>query len=754
MRLRVAISIFIIVSLSILLTFAQGAIIDIEPGATAQGRITDSFFNQRYRFQAAAGQTYTIRMERVENVGDNLDPLLFLFDNNEQFITENDDLAEGNRNAQIVFTPELEGAYIIEATRFQQEAGTSQGDFRLLLIEGDATTNIPDPDSNTPDPLSVPPQFGIPFSVLAYDTQASGTLNNTATQQYFALGGRQGEAFQITVRTSGNLVIDANVRNPNFAIPVYRSQNGTELILQGAIPQTDWHLIEVTYQSGSGSFSVEATILRDGLLDDETALEAAFSETVTTQFFVVNATINERVFVNMTVLGAEANTLIPNLALIDRSGIVVERDDRQTVGNQSRVSLTIPRSGAYILRADNRGTGSGNFSLSLRRNVPNIGKLRVLTAEYNENYDGTINDDNPIEYYRFSGKAGELVTIQMQPAELNTPLDPFLILADSNLRELAFNDNMGASRTARISQYALPADGDYFILATRPRQSLGDSDGEYEMSITVGQIALQPGSLTATLTWVGDADLNLFVRAPSGRTVSWSNPQIPEGGILQIDSNTGCETPTAQPVEHIFWSDDELETGDYTVWVWYQNVCSADVPITFTLTLAIDGEPLFVATGTPRIPLLISPGERYEAALRVLDSGNAVLTNSGSTTTPSPQQTASQGGDTLLVYSNTPVNGAITNEVYAQFYQFQGNLGDTIQICVRRTLGNLDPIVILRNSLEENIIVNDDTDGNCHAGLNYTLSETGQYVIAVTRFGLRDGTTIGAYDLTLTRGTN
>jgi hypothetical protein len=185
-------------------------------------------------------------------------------------------------------------------------------------------------------------------------------------------------------------------------------------------------------------------------------------------------------------------------------------------------------------------------------------------------------------------------------------------------------------------------------------------------------------------------------------------------------------------------------------------VCSADVPITFTLTLAIDGEPLFVATGTPRVPLLISPGERYEAALRVLESGNAVLTNTGSTTTPSPQQTASQGGDTLIVYSNTPVSGAITNEVYAQFYQFQGNIGDTIQICVRRTLGNLDPIVILRYHLttEQNLAVNDDAEGNCHAGLNYTLSETGQYVIAVTRFGLRDGTTIGAYDLTLTRGTN
>ena len=52
MRLRLFISTIIIISLSILLTFAQGATIDIAPGDTAQGRITDTFFNQRYRFEA------------------------------------------------------------------------------------------------------------------------------------------------------------------------------------------------------------------------------------------------------------------------------------------------------------------------------------------------------------------------------------------------------------------------------------------------------------------------------------------------------------------------------------------------------------------------------------------------------------------------------------------------------------------------------------------------------------------------------
>jgi hypothetical protein len=275
------------------------------------------------------------------------------------------------------------------------------------------------------------------------------------------------------------------------------------------------------------------------------------------------------------------------------------------------------------------------------------------------------------------------------------------------------------------------------------------------MSLTVGQIALQSGSLTATLEWQGDADLNLFVRAPSGRTVSWANPEIPDGGILQIDSNTGCETPTAQPVEHIYFPDSELEQGDYVVWVWYQNVCATRDAITFTLTLAVDGEPIFVATSTPRNPLLLSPGERYESGLRVLSNGNAVVSDTGTITAPSPQQTASQGGDRLIVYSTEPVSGAITNEVFAQFYQFQGNAGETVRICVQRTVGNLDAIVVLRDSLDKNLASNDDAeDGLCDSSLVYSLTETGRYVIAVSRYGLRDGTTVGEYNLTLIRNTN
>lgn len=785
---------FIIACLMVLPIFAQEATSDIVPCDLTQtssgdiqacdfveGDITDEFSFQRFRFVAVAGQTYTIRMERVETEGsiNTLDPYLYLLDSNERVLTENDDMDElddSNRNAQIIFTvaeSEDDTSFIIEATRFEQGDTLSEGRFRLFVIIGDVTAVELEVEAvSIPDALTIAPEFGVEFTILEYDAPLSGLLDADSPQQYFALGGQQGEVFKITVRTANALTTAVTINFPNFTIPFNTLENEDETSIQGVIPQTGWYLIEVAQQTssdsseeaqatGSGDFTLEATVVGNGLLDDETPLETEFEDTISSRFFVVNTTINEGIFVNMTVLGSDNASIMPSLTILPRVYSEDQADEDKILeqesssGNQTNVRLTSPRSGPYILRADNLGSGGGSFQVSLRRTDPNTDKLRIQVAQYNENYSGTINDRNSIVYYRFSGKAGELVSIQMQTAETDTSLDPFLILTDSNLNELAFNDNTGATPTARIAQYALPADGDYFILATRPRLSRGSGEGDYDLSLTVGQIALQSGSLTATLEWQGDADLNLFVRAPSGRTVSWANPQIPDGGNLQIDSNTRCETPTAQPVEHIFWPETELDTGDYVVWVWYQNICATRDPITFTLTLAVDGKPIVVATSTPRNPLLLRPGERYETGLRVLSNDSAIVTDTGTITIPSPQQTASQGGDILLVYSDEPVNGAITNEVFAQFYQFHGNVGDVVRVCVQRTFGNLDPIVVLRDSLDNNLAANDDAENsNCDSELIFTLPETDRYVIAVTRFGLRDGTTVGEYNLTLTRNTN
>ncbi|MDQ7026126.1 MAG: hypothetical protein Q9P44_11255, partial [Anaerolineae bacterium] len=295
---------FMIICLTVLPIFAQGTTSDIVPCDITQtpsgdiqscnfvgGSITDAFFSQRLRFEAEVGQTYTIRMERVEteDVVNTLDPYLFLLGSNERFLSENDDMEEGNRNAQIVFTVaegEANPTFIIEATRFQQETGNSKGDFRLYLIIGDITAVEPETEVvPIPDVLTIPPEFGVEFTILEYDTPLNGLLDADSTQQYFALGGQQGEVFAITVTSTGDLAIATTINFPDFTIPFNALENENETIIQGIIPQTGWYLIEVAQQIGSdestsGEFTVEANVVDDGLLDDDEPLEAEFTDTI------------------------------------------------------------------------------------------------------------------------------------------------------------------------------------------------------------------------------------------------------------------------------------------------------------------------------------------------------------------------------------------------------------------------------------------------------------------------------------------
>ena len=733
----------------------QPPVFAIDPG-TVEGNINSNFFSQRYSIQLEAGQTTTITMQATS--GD-LDPYLYLSDDSEQLLEQNDDYDAGSRDAQIVFTPQTAGRYIIEATRFRQELGDTTGTYRLrVALSGTNTERLTEAD-----PLTESPGFGVDYAFLDYDAFGIGTLSDETPRRYFALGGRQGEFLRMVLTvTSGSVEPSLRVLDSNFqVISRVAQQTPREIVVYAALPQTDWYLIEVTRQTGSGEFTLFTSLVSDTVLTAEAPVEATFSPETPSLSYVFNATINERVFFTLIVTDDTA-AVVPELRIIDLSQDVLAA--RESQGVQTSVAATIPRSGAYIVQVQNNGDpASSNFQLAMRRDPQNIDKLLVQSAEYNARYSGTLNDRNPIDYYRFSGKAGELVTLVMEPvtenpgssetADAAATLDPYVILADTNLNELAFNDNAGASRSARIAQFALDEDGDYLILATRPGLSRGESSGAYRLELTAGQIALQSGTLTASLNWNGDADLNLFMRAPTGETISWAYPQTtaPGGGRLQIDSNTGCDTPTAQPVEHIYWPGVGVPDGDYTVWVWYQNRCGGAENVPFELQIMFNGQSLLAVDTTTDERLNLVPGSRFEMSFRVND-GRAQIVDAGNIFTPSPQQSASQGGDTLILTNNS-LTGTLSDEVYARFYQFEGRAGDAVTITARAITGNLDPIVVLRDASGVNLALNDDAGTERNAQLTHTLPADGRYVIAVTRYGLREGTTTGNYRLILERST-
>lgn len=96
------------------------------------------------------------------------------------------------------------------------------------------------------------------------------------------------------------------------------------------------------------------------------------------------------------------------------------------------------------------------------------------------------------------------------------------------------------------------------------------------------------------------------------------------------------------------------------------------------------------------------------------------------------------------------VYGNITASTNAVTYCFYGVRGDTINIAMFTTSGDLDGYLgLLYRPTDEVLVEVDDSIGTDPTLSNYTLPYDGEYVIIATRYDLGTGSTTGSYELTL-----
>ena len=101
------------------------------------------------------------------------------------------------------------------------------------------------------------------------------------------------------------------------------------------------------------------------------------------------------------------------------------------------------------------------------------------------------------------------------------------------------------------------------------------------------------------------------------------------------------------------------------------------------------------------------------------------------------------------------VLGRIGRENPLAFYFLRAERGDVITVTMRRTSGDLDPLLDLATPDGRVLVSNDDdilAQGTLDAAIrNYTVLNSGVYLIVATHFGREAGSTSGSYVLELTR---
>lgn len=458
-------------------------------GQTISGEITNAESQQNYTFEARQGDVVTITMRRTTG---SLDSLLYLLGTAGGQLAENDDMESGvSLDSRIKeFSIPQDGVYTIVATRFGAANGDTTGEFTLMLEVGG----------------SAPPVADARDIQIAYGETVSGDVSDRTPVIRYTFEARGGDVIDIQMRATGDTGLDT--------LLALVEPTGQEIAENDDDPQQDgafdsylhmvalpddglYTILATRYgrQDGTSAGTFELTLTRVGNIEElfmnGGALEFGVPITGTVdlddfqRFYTFTATRDQVVTVWMDKLTGD---LDPYLILVGPDGRQVARNDDRSDGtiNATLENIRIPLDGDYTIVATRYlrlfGASSGTFTLSADFTQGEVSDTVDIPVPIfpDRPAQGSISGTGDFQYYSFSGRGGELVTIRMTTTDA---LDPFIILEDAFGREVARDDDdiedTANSDNAALVGVMLPEDGYYVILATTFNDEL--STGAFEL---------------------------------------------------------------------------------------------------------------------------------------------------------------------------------------------------------------------------------------------------------------------------------
>jgi len=236
------------------------------------------------------------------------------------------------------------------------------------------------------------------------------------------------------------------------------------------------------------------------------------------------------------------------------SEIAVDDREKEVGFNVTVPSDTTPGIGALRFIGTNGASSPHLLLIDPMPAVPSWGTNRSSLAAQAVAVPGAVDAvcaEVRSDYYRFTGKRGQRLTVEVVAQRIASPLDPYLRILDLDRRELAETDDTpGLGSDPRID-FKCPRSGAYLIEVRDTRYGGGP---RYRYRLRLGE------PLPAPLPFLLKRELaahtspleeppRLIGRAPSGgpgqcRLVSW--PAIIEGSFSKANQRDAYELTVAQ----------------------------------------------------------------------------------------------------------------------------------------------------------------------------------------------------------------
>jgi len=477
---------------------AVGATIEgaIEDGDLTQ--VEDSYRYDDYAVSARAGQ----RFEAILRSGE-FDAFLEVFPPDETadaLASDDDGLGEGT-DSRLRFTAPETGTYILRARPL---SGLEGGAYTLSLTERP-------PAPPAPRPTGIRVGQTLTGELTARDPETDDGLPYDA----FSFRARQGDRFAVALDSEAfDPVLRIGHNVDGAFVQLAENDDGPDAGLNSRLvftaPANGEYLIRVTPLSAadSGAYSLS---LREGP-PAAAAQPIAIGSTVEGQLTESDGKSEsgapadawrfegrEGQRVRIDLISDDFDTY---LELFDENRVsLATDDDGGPEGTNSRITLTLPRTGAYIVEARAFSDGTGDYSLSVVEVQPDRAPERIgfgasLQGEIGEE-DPRDGDDRGYDAFVFTGVEGRRIQATMRSGDFDTYLQ--IGRAEGEFTALASDDDGLMEGTDSRLTYTLPGDGDY-VLRALPLVSEGK--GLYSLELIDRGPQPQPGSvLIGSTAW-------------------------------------------------------------------------------------------------------------------------------------------------------------------------------------------------------------------------------------------------------------